>query len=76
MHYPPLLSSVDGNGAKKPEAVTPKAWTPAPLALRAVPRPIVTELFPRIVPLVFSRLIVDLARCTCPDCPDPAAFVA
>ena len=74
MHYPPSFSTFEGNGgAKKPEAVTPKASTPAPPALRTDPRPIATDPFPRSVPLAFSTLTVDLAGGTRPD---PVALAA
>jgi len=42
------------------------ASTPAPLALRTVPRPIDTVPLPRMVPLAFSMPMVDLARYVCP----------
>ena len=45
------------------------ASTPAPLALRTVPRPIGSVPLLRMVPLAFSLLMVDLARYTCPAPP-------
>jgi hypothetical protein len=82
MTYPSRLSSspsLAGNGGtggeKNPDAVTPTASTPAPLALRVVPRPIEMEPL-QIGPLVFSMLIVDLARFACPGPAIPAVYLA
>jgi hypothetical protein len=50
------------------------ASTPAPLALRTVPRPIESVPLLRMGPPAFSLLMVDLARYTCPAPVAPAEW--